>query len=99
MKSKLDYLVRSLNHEYGVYIGREFVLDCYESAMAGLCKASRVNSPSHLFLRDNRGVRASANLKISVNVVTRKASLKAIKAIKAGDELFVNYDDAFTIVV
>ena len=92
IKTKLDYLVRSLNHEYGVYMGRDFVLDCYESATEGLCKASRVNSPKKLSLKIDETKKVVANLKLSVNIITRKAYLVAIKKISSGEELFVDYE-------
>jgi hypothetical protein len=50
-------------------------------------------------LRADRSVKAVANLKISVNVIARRAYLISTRAINAGDELFVRYEKDFAFIV
>jgi len=95
--SRADY-ERSTNKEYGVGMGR-FVLDCSESVVAGLCKASRSNDPTNLRLIENRRIKANANMNISINRMTKKAYLIATKRIARGEEMFVSYGEDYHVVL
>ena len=98
LMTKVDYERRSSSKEYGVSMGR-FVLDCSESVVAGLCKASRANDPTNLRLIENRRIKAQANMNMNINRISKKAYLIATKRIARGEELFVSYGDDYNVVL
>ena len=77
----------------------QFVIDCSESVEAGLCKASRANDPRGLRLIANRDVKAKANMVMTINRITKRAYLVAMRNIQRGEELFVSYGSDFHVVL
>lgn len=83
---------------YGVYLSREFVLDCRAAFLTGECLASAANSPTNLW-NVHTGKPARANVKLQVRSVSRETKQVSLRSgrdhVRRGTELLYSYQSSF----